>query len=263
MTNIVGRTDRHATTDATLSRTLGVVVTGGTLGSRLGDRSTVVVESNEPPEWPLVLRAANGAGLRVIYAMPFRMPSEEIQPVHWLAVAHSCRTLIAQGADGVVVLHGTDTAAYTAAALSLLLADVSCPVAITGANVPPGLASSDAMTNIAGSIQALRHLTSGVVLAFAGKPRARTTVHSGTHVRKTSRDGMTFESINAPPLGYIEGTDFVRFAAENESREHDKHPKLRFASSVESRVLLALLSGTRLPNSSRCRKARWTSRRCS
>jgi L-asparaginase/Glu-tRNA(Gln) amidotransferase subunit D len=188
--------------------TLGVVITGGTLGSRIGISDLVVLDSHhEPPEWPLVQAAAEPFGLALVRQAPFRLSSEEMQPRHWLRIGGACRALVSQGADAVMVLHGTDTAAYTAAALSLLLADLDVPIAVTGANIPPALMNSDAPTNLAGAIAALASLDRGVVLSFAGTAGGRSVVHSGTHVRKTSLDAGTFSSVNASPVGHVEPTE--------------------------------------------------------
>src|SRR5579863_9769745 len=60
--------------------------------------------------------------------------SGDMQPEDWVAVAREVHAALADGAyDGVVVVHGTDTMAYTASALSLLLGPLPRPVVLTGA----------------------------------------------------------------------------------------------------------------------------------
>lgn len=192
-------------------KTLGVVATGGTLGSRLTNGSDVVLsgDHHEPPEFTLVERIAERRSIRLIGRSPLRVSSEDIQPDQWIRIAEACRALQAIDVDGILVLHGTDTAAYTSAALSFFLADVACPVAVTGANIPPGTENSDAETNINGSLEALGSLERSTVLAFAGAPGAPVFVHSGTHVRKTGRRGATFESINRPVVATVDQDSVV------------------------------------------------------
>lgn len=191
--------------------TVGVVATGGTLGSSSTDGNDVVLSTDrdDPPEFRLIKEIADRRSLHVIGRSPIRVSSEDIRPDHWVHIAEVCRSLAADGVDAVLVLHGTDTAAYLSAALSFFLADLPCPVAITGANVPPGTNGSDAATNINGALAALGALDHSTVLAFAGAPESPLLVHSGTHARKTGRAGATFESIGRPILATADRTGAV------------------------------------------------------
>src|SRR6202040_1852748 len=102
---------------------------------------------------------------------PIRELSENLQPRHWVLIAQAVRSLIEQeDAAGVLVLHGTDTMAYTAAALSFLLSDLEGPVVLTGANLPTGEAGSDAQRNVHDALVALNELERGVYVAFTGRP---------------------------------------------------------------------------------------------
>jgi len=133
---------------------------------------------------------------------PLELLSEDILPCHWGQIATACRELVADGAEQILILHGTDTMGYTAAALSFMLADLAVPVVLTGSNLSPNDPDTDAPTNVAGAIAALDQLGSGVFVAFAGERDGAVWVHRGTRVRKVSTHGMTYDSIGAMPLGW-------------------------------------------------------------
>ncbi|MHB0818571.1 asparaginase [Stutzerimonas stutzeri] len=97
--------------------------------------------------------------------------SANMNQQHWLAMADAIRHGVeADGCDGVLVLHGTDTLAYSAAALSFLLLGLPVPVLLTGSMLPAGAPGSDAWDNLFGAMQALQTgLTPGVQLYFHGK----------------------------------------------------------------------------------------------
>ena len=61
--------------------------------------------------------------------------SSDMTPAHWLAIANDIQANYADY-DGFVVLHGTDTMAYTASALSFMLENLQKPVIITGSQIP-------------------------------------------------------------------------------------------------------------------------------
>lgn len=98
--------------------------------------------------------------------------------------------------DGFVVLHGTDTMAYTASALSFMLEGLNKPVVLTGAQIPLCMMRSDGLDNI---VNAILIAASGrvreVCLFFGGK------LLRGNRSTKTSADLLeAFDSPNAPCL---------------------------------------------------------------
>jgi L-asparaginase len=97
--------------------------------------------------------------------------SANMNQTHWLAMVEAIRAGVEQdGCDAVLVLHGTDTLAYSAAALSFLLLGFEVPVVLTGAMLPAGAPDSDAWDNLFGAMQALHAgVEPGVHLYFAGK----------------------------------------------------------------------------------------------
>ena len=100
------------------------------------------------------------------------------------------------GANAYVVLHGTDTRAYTSAALSYALTGFDRPVVVTGAQLPLGAVGSDAAPNVAGALRAATSgRVTGVALFFGHHLLA------GNRATKTSTWGLEgFASLCAAPL---------------------------------------------------------------
>ncbi|WP_043562356.1 asparaginase [Actinomyces israelii] len=100
------------------------------------------------------------------------------------------------GANAYVVLHGTDTMAYTSAALSYALTGFDRPVVVTGAQLPLGAVGSDAAPNVAGALRAATSgRATGVALFFGHHLLA------GNRATKTSTWGLEgFASPCAAPL---------------------------------------------------------------
>jgi L-asparaginase len=222
------------------SRGLGLVLTGGTVGSRVAATSSgsvVVLDGQDDerrrPQSALidaVIERAAPAGVRIV--RPMNALSENLLPGDWVVIAQAVRDLIENhGVDGVLILHGTDTMAYTAAALSFLLADAPVPIVLTGANLPPEDPRSDAARNVGDALVALSGLDGGTHIAFAGGARSPTWVHLGTRVRKARASGPAFVSVNRQPAGKV--TD-GRYRPIHPLRRHAR-PSLRLA--LEDRVL--------------------------
>ena len=125
------------------------------------------------------------------------LDSSNIQPEHWLTIARKVFESLGEF-DGIVILHGTDTMAYTAAALSFMLRNLDKSVVLTGSQVPFGEPHSDAAANIRTAIATVRSGITGVSVAFAGR------VIRGTRAVKVSTmDYRAFESVNAPYMAQM------------------------------------------------------------
>ncbi len=119
--------------------------------------------------------------------------SANMQQANWLAMRDAIVEAVKQdGHDGVLLLHGTDTLAYSAAALSFLLLGLDVPVLLTGSMLPAGVADSDAWDNLGGALALFTEgLESGVQLFFAG------TLMAGVHASKLRSEA--FDAFAAQP----------------------------------------------------------------
>jgi glutamyl-tRNA(Gln) amidotransferase subunit D len=147
--------------------------------------------------------------------------SENITPNHWSETAKAVAKEIDRDAAGVVVAHGTDTLAYTAAALSFALQDLPVPVIMVGSQRSADRPSSDAATNLIGAVRAaVRAPFAEVAVAMHDTVSDRAIAfHRGTRVRKchTSRRD-TFKSINTTPLARMEDEKITMLAQDHEKR---------------------------------------------
>lgn len=99
------------------------------------------------------------------------LDSANMQQHNWLAMRDAIvQAVDVAGHDGVLVLHGTDTLAHSAAALSFLLLGLPAPVLLTGSMLPAGAPGSDAWDNLCGALRQFEHgLEGGVQLYFHGQ----------------------------------------------------------------------------------------------
>lgn len=99
------------------------------------------------------------------------LDSANMQQHNWLAMRDAIVDAVrVRDHDAVLILHGTDTLAYSAAALSFLLLGLPVPILLTGSMLPAGAPDSDAWDNLCGALRQFDHpLEAGVQLYFAGK----------------------------------------------------------------------------------------------
>ena len=137
---------------------------------------------------------------------PFSLDSTNVCAKHWVALAELIEKKY-EYYDGFVICHGTDTMAYTAAALSYLIQNNRKPVVVTGAQKPIDLAITDARSNLLDSLRFASHPRAhGTVIVFGGK------VIAGTRAKKEfSKSYNAFSSIDFPCLAMIQDGNIMRY----------------------------------------------------
>ena len=122
-----------------------MIATGGTIASKnTGDGLAPAMSAKE-----LLACVPEIADLcRVREVQPFTLDSTNARAEHWLKIAGIIEAEYDRY-DGFVVTHGTDTMAYTAAALSYLVQDSPKPVVLTGSQKSAYLRDTDARRNLA------------------------------------------------------------------------------------------------------------------
>ncbi len=157
--------------------------------------------------------------------------STNMQPSHWLAIARAIEDNYSRY-DGFVITHGTDTMAYTAAALSYLIQNSPKPVVITGAQKPIDMENTDARTNLADSLRfASCDKAHGVNIVFDGK------VIAGTRGKKErTKSYNAFSSINFPYIAAIQEEHILFYL--DDKREDSQ---VAFYHDMDSRVVLLKL----------------------
>ena len=135
----------------------------------------------------------------------YSLDSTNLQPKHWLGVANAIRENYDRY-DGFVISHGTDTMAYTAAALSYLVQGSPKPIILTGAQKPIGFDSTDSKINLLDAFRCATEDLPGVSIVFNNQ------VILGTRARKTrSKSFQAFSSINYPHLGVLRDGVLLRY----------------------------------------------------
>ena len=228
-----------------------ILYTGGTIGMAPVD--------NNDPQSPLVPKnwaqlthympsiKENGyfsqKGISFSYES-FKPPldSSQIKPEHWLKMAQIIEKNYHQY-DGFVIIHGTDTMAYTASILSFLFQNLAKPIVLTGSQLPISHPRTDAVNNFSNSI----HIAAAPVFELPVIPEVMICFNDrllrGNRASKIStNDFEGFESPNCSPLGSLEENIFINT---NIIRtKPDKEEKFYLTPNLNARVMdVALFPG--------------------
>ncbi len=179
-----------------------IVATGGTIASaEEGNGLTPQLTGEQLTAF--VPEIAEIALVDVVQAM--NIDSSNMRPASWQTIGDALLERY-EDYDGFVVLHGTDTMAYTAAALSYLIQDSPRPIVLTGSQQPMGNPFTDARLNLYQSVlYAADPLSRDVSVVFGG------AVIAGTRARKQRTMSFNaFTSVNYPELALIRNNRIVR-----------------------------------------------------
>ena len=205
-------------------KTIVLIGTGGTIASYVDYRTGAVHPALSTSDMvnavPEIKEIAN-----LKANVLFSIFSENMTVPHWQKLAQAIADELNNGADAVIVPHGTDTMGYTAAAVSFMLGDLSKPVVFVGAQRSSDRPSSDASSNL---MAAARFCVNGnragvFVVMHDGSGDDVFAVHNGSRVRKmhTSRRDA-FKSINVPPVALIDRAGKITFNCEGRPVSKDK-----------------------------------------
>lgn len=141
------------------------------------------------------------------------LDSTNIETCHWLTMAKTIQQNY-DAYDGFVLCHGTDTMAYSSAALSYLIQHSSKPIVLTGSQKPINLDNTDARVNLRDAVRfAADSRAHDVNVVFEGK------VICGTRVQKArTKSYNAFDSVNYPLLAAIQ-EERIAFYIDDKARQ--------------------------------------------
>ena len=172
---------------------------------------------------------------------PMNIDSTNMRPSDWMRI----RDVIVEGYadhDGFVILHGTDTMSYTAAALSYLIQDSPKPIVLTGSQKPMENPFTDAKLNLYQSLlYATDDRSRDITVVFGG------AVIAGTRARKQRTMSFNaFKSVNYPSLAYVRNDRIIRSGEHMLGIRHNAkrapHTKPRFFDALDEAVFALKLT---------------------
>lgn len=177
-------------------KSIYIAYTGGTIGMQHSAQGYVPVSGYLQQQLSVMpeFHRAEMPTFTIYESLPL-IDSADMSPLDWQQIAAGIMQHYDRY-DGFVILHGTDTMAYTASALSFILEGLAKPVIITGSQIPLAELRSDGQTNLLNALYlAANYPISEVGLFFNNK------LYRGNRSTKAHADGFeAFASPNYPPL---------------------------------------------------------------
>jgi glutamyl-tRNA(Gln) amidotransferase subunit D len=214
-----------------------VITTGGTINTFIDKSGVAHVGDNTKN---LVSRI-RGSGIKIETRNLMSKGSASLLPSDWALIAKEVGSVIKTRPDvsGIVILHGTDTMHYTAAALSFMVQKPGIPIVLTGSMISGSDESSDAISNFNAAVRVASksNIAECVVVFSANTIGKKKMIIRGCRARKINSVALNaFDSINSPPLAFVDEEDIHYTDASFEKR--GTRSKFRLDTSLELRVVL-------------------------
>jgi L-asparaginase len=212
-----------------------IIYTGGTIGMR----EDPITKSLAPMKFGMLLEEIpelNKLGY-AISSITFNPPidSSNMTPIIWEQIARTIEKNYTRY-DGFVILHGTDTMAYTASALSYMFENLDKAIIMTGSQLPIGVLRTDGKENLITAVQLAAAKKEGSSIVPEVCIYFDSQLFRGNRTtKKDSAQFSAFASHNYPPLAKA-GVDIVF------NYEKINYPKnkgvLKINTSVDDRVII-------------------------
>ncbi len=222
---------------------ISILGCGGTIASRIDYRTGAVSPSLSPEDIleniPELHCIANFS-----YKKLFDVFSENMTSEHWKLISNQISKEIKNGVDGIIIMHGTDTMHYTAAALSFMLRDLPIPVLLVGAQRSVDRGSCDAGMNLICAANFIANTNFGDVgICMHGTINDDfCLINSGCRTRKMhSSSRNAFRPINSLPCAKVWLNNKIEFLDKSYNiRNYNK--KLKLINGFEKKVGLIKVS---------------------
>ena len=218
-----------------MQKSILIIYTGGTIGmiNHTGSHSLSPFDFEEIRKHVPELEKF-GFNLSAVTLNPV-VDSSNIQPSVWVRIADLIRTDY-EKYDGFIVLHGTDTMAYSASALSFMLEGLGKPVIFTGSQLPVSMLRTDARENLISSIEIAaadeggKPLVPEVCIYFEFK-----LLRGNRTTKQNAEDFNAFYSPNYPPLA--ESGVHLRYHKENILKK-SQNTSLKIHTSLDTNIAI-------------------------
>ena len=223
-----------------MKASLLLIYTGGTIGMKQDpedrtlkpfDFSGILDEVPELAKFALRIDA---------YTFDPLIDSSDVDPDTWIKLAHVIRDRY-DDYDGFIVLHGTDTMAYSASALSFMLGNLAKPVVFTGSQLPIGVPRTDGKENLISAVEIAASRDAG------GRPMVpEVCIYFNSHLLRgnratkvSSEDFNAFQSPNCPVLA--EAGIEIRYNRSEIRKAPQQHLPLTIQDKLDTRVSILKL----------------------
>jgi L-asparaginase len=186
-----------------------LLLTGGTIGISTDDPVLKISEDKAPKLFSDFKSKRSDNDIHFSCETLFNILSENMTMSNWKLIYNKVKTISKADCDGIIITHGTDTLAYTAAFLAMMLKQSDLPILLISSNYPIDHELSNGLSNFTAAVDFISTVgTKGVFVPFC--KNGTTDIHLGTRIMQAQPFSHCFNSLGGIEYGKIENGKFKR-----------------------------------------------------
>jgi glutamyl-tRNA(Gln) amidotransferase subunit D len=215
-----------------------VVFTGGTIGSTACDG---VINTTQQAGFKLIQQfqaLPQSEPIQFDCIQPLQLLSENLHPSVWTALIQAIEAQPLENYDGIIVSHGTDTLAFTAAALSFYFHALAKPLLLVSSNYPLEHPQANGLQNFSCAVEFIRQQKQNGVFVPYTNPNQITQVHIGTRLAASLQLSGDFISVQSKSYLTFQQGEFTYVDAKIDLPGFKNLEGLNLKANFSKRILL-------------------------
>lgn len=207
-----------------------VVLTGGTIGSKIEGK---VIDVSSAAAYSLIslYEEKYGKDTEFEVVQPLNILSENLEPSHWETLYECMEQIEFNNYDGIIVTHGTDTLAYTAAMMGYCYHHTTIPIVLIASNYELQDARSNGIPNFYNAVSFIKEkIAKGVYVIFQND-KAENVVYLATRIKEADTYRDQFSSYGKVDFGKMVDGHFV-------INKHEQNPALNDINSDKEKTFV-------------------------
>lgn len=177
------------------------IFTGGTIGSKVNDKGVISPAKSATFSLLERYRKEHGQSVRFLCQEPYYILSENLDFEHVAMLIECVGTCLTQQADGILVMHGTDSLQYSAAFLQYLFADARIPIVLVSSNYPLEDERANGYTNFCRAVDFIRAKAGTGVFVSYENPGSIPRIHRASRLLAHQAYSDRLESLSGQIYG--------------------------------------------------------------
>lgn len=211
-----------------------VVLTGGTIGSRIADN---IVGLSDKSELVSAYEKEYGTDTEFEIVSPIFVLSENLKPHMWNALFNTLLSADLNKYSGIIITHGTDTLSYTSAMAGLLLGYANIPVVLVASGKPIGEKDSNGIVNFRNAVCLIKQNIIGVFTVYSDN-NGTVNVYLATRLSEANRYNDSFSPLGNVPYGIMNNEKFVKCNDKINDFELKPIDKICDKLNIKSKVMI-------------------------
>lgn len=215
-----------------------VVFTGGTIGSTASDG---VINTSQQAGFKLIQlfqQLPDAEDIQFDCIQPLQILSENLHPKVWAILMQAIEQQNLANYDGIIVSHGTDTLAFTAAALSFYFHALAKPLLLVSSNYPLDHPNANGLQNFICAVAFIRqHIQNGVFVPYTN-PKQITQMHIGSRLASSLQLSGDFISVQSKSYLTFENGEFNYVDTKIDAPDFENQTSFKLKANFSKQILL-------------------------